>query len=99
MRRLSDIDRAELALGLLCVAIRKDSGEGSIRCGTDYLADEDAFEYFGRHDLEEQSDLPTDYRQLAAGDVSVVQLSAMVLNGVVDYADFWFPTKIFTRED
>ena len=98
---LSDDARCELALGLSCLRVCTLNGFWDIVCGTLYLADEYRYEYFGRWDIEQASEVPGDYRALAqacASENRVAYYSAQVLNGIDDHVDRLFPGK-YTRSE
>lgn len=94
---LSDLERAELALGLTCVRVCRLTGVARIVGFEQFVKDETRFEYFGRPDIEFEQELPASFLELALycedqDQNPLVVLSATVLNAIDDYVDQHFPS-------
>lgn len=87
---ISDQERAEIALGLSCIRVARIDHTATLVNQELFLQDETRFEYFGRADLELESDIPKTFFELISfaqeGD-PIVALSATVLNAVDDYVE------------
>ncbi|MDD2742052.1 MAG: hypothetical protein PHV02_07255 [Rhodocyclaceae bacterium] len=90
---LDDLERQELALGLICLRVHKINLTAEFVNQDEYLADEYRFEYFGRTDIEDQYRIPSGFRELAqcSDPKLIIELSAMVLNAIEDFVDRNFP--------
>lgn len=91
---LTDLERAELALGLVCLRVSKLDARAEIVSGDAYVTDEVRYEYFGRPDLENAASLPSEFKSLAEASACadiITKLSASLLNAVDLYVDQYFP--------
>lgn len=88
-KTLCAVELAEVALGLSCIIVCKDTGRWKFAGGEkDRLNSE--FEYFGREDIDDHAALPVDYRELAEYKPGLWVLADITSKAIVKYVDFWF---------